>query len=405
MSSDNHKCWLENLGILFKNRKMISYHLMSLGEKINFLTKLLILLSILLIVFKILTYNTIIIYFFSSLMIIILFYYKEKENMKKNQYIKLKENFQMSCNNDPPRITYNCQSKTTSDIDNKSSFRDKIIDSNKNNMKIDFNTLQFNKNFERKTDNQNLVGGPNPKTLVPPVIAAPLASLESWKNDGEYNISTLNVVKPSYEDESGYTITKSKCFGTSRVPPSYNCGSAVKIKSVKENFEFPFEKDDQQDLSFPNKGDKPINSLIGITEPVYSDENDDYDIIEPAENLNMSNTYDPRFYGYGTSYRGYVDKVVGQPRYYYDDVNAIKMPNYFTRNHIDMTPFGDIYGPDNHGGNKYHSNITSFADKHYLDSSLQFRTEMQNRLMQKINREQWQQKMFPIQRRGHRMMK
>jgi hypothetical protein len=68
-------------------------------------------------------------------------------------------------------------------------------------------------------------------------------------------------------------------------------------------------------------------------------------------------------------------------------------------------PFGDTYGPDNDGGNKYHGNITALADKHYLDSSLQFRTEMQDRLMRKINANQWQQRMFPINTNGQRMTK
>jgi len=417
-------------------------------------------------------------------MIIILFYYKEKEKMpvRKNQSL-IKENFQISyknsspttCEKQSPRITYNCQSKTPSGDSNRVYIHNKIVEnveSNKNNMKIDFNTAQFNPNFKRKTDNQNLVGGPNPKTLVAPVIAPPLASLENWKNDDEYNISTLNVTKPRFEDESGYTVSENKCFSTSRVPPSYSCGyqrqprlpkpqqqiqNQFQMKSsqqqeqniqdnnnkqVKENFVFPYEikndenvkdemdgselfykdfktnpsmknkyeeniytyNNDPQDLSI-NKRNEPINSLIGISEPGYF-EQQEYEMIEPPpENVNMSNTYDPRFYGYGTSYRGYVDKVVGQPRFYYDDVDAIKMPNYLTRNHIDVTPFGDSYGPDNHGGNEYHSNITKFADKHYLDSALQFRTEMQSRLMRKTNAEQWQQKMYPIQRRGHRMMK
>jgi len=475
MNDDNNICWLENVSILFKDSEIIPNNLMCISKKINCVTKLLILMSVLLIFFEVFEYNTIVIYFLLSLMIIIIFYYKEKEKMslRKKQSI---EPFQITytnsslptvCEKQSSRITYNCRSKTPGYDDERKNVRDKIIEnveSNKNNLKIDFNTEQFNPNFKRKTDNQNLVGGPNPKTLIAPIIAPPLASLENWKNDNEYNIATLNVVKPRYEDESGYTISDSKCFSTSRVPPSYSCGyqqehlpkkpiqnqfktqqqniqdtkQEKQQEIVKENFVFPYEikdgenemdgselfykdfktnpsmknkyveniytyNNDPQNLSI-NKRNEPINSLIGISEPGYFEEKE-YSIIEPPENVNMSNTYDPRFYGYGTSYRGYVDKVVGQPRFYYDDVDAIKMPNYLTRNSIDVTPFGDSYGPDNHGGNKYHSNITKFADKHYLDSAMQFRTEMQSRLMRKINSEQWQQKMYPIQRRGHRMMK
>lgn len=153
-----------------------------------------------------------------------------------------------------------------------------------------------------------------------------------------------------------------------------------------------------------NTRNEPINSNIGISiAEQFEDPN--YEMIEPFENVNTSNVYDPRFYGYGTSYRGYVDKNLGQPRFYYDDVDAIRMPNYISRNKIDVMPFGDAYGPDNDGGNKYHSNITALADKHYLDSSLQFRTEMQDRLMRKVNANQWQQRMFPINTNGQRMAK
>ena len=474
---DKYICWLENINMLFNNCEIIPNNSMSFGEKINSITKLLIVISLLLIIFNVFDYNIIFIYFLISLMIIILFYYKEKENMssKRNQN-NVKEPFEISylksqnsnnCEKHSARIVYNCANNT--EVRNDS--RQKIIDNienNKNNMKINFNTADFNHNFKRKTDNQHLVGAPNPKTLVAPVIAPPLASLESWKNDDEYNISTLNVVKPRYEYESGYKTSQDyNCYSKLRVPPSYTCGYKKKIlkkevstqfknqsqsqsqpqpqdtkKEVKENFTFPYEIKSEEEIeedkldgselfykdfktnpsmkdkytdnifaynndpddSYVNKRNEPINSLIGITEPGQFEENE-YEMIEPHENINMSNTYDPRFYGYGTSYRGYVDKVVGQPRFYYDDINAIKMPNYITRNSIDVTPFGDSYGPDNHGGNEYHSNITKLADKHYLDSALQFRTEMQNRLMRKVNSESWQQKMYPIQRRGHRMMK
>ena len=50
--------------------------------------------------------------------------------------------------------------------------------------------------------------------------------------------------------------------------------------------------------------------------------------------IDTSNVYDPRSNSYGTSYRSYIDKMTGQVRYYYDDINAIRQPNYITRNNI-----------------------------------------------------------------------
>ena len=62
------------------------------------------------------------------------------------------------------------------------------------------------------------------------------------------------------------------------------------------------------------------------------------------EDINTANVYDPRLSGYGSSNRSYVDDVLGQPRFAYDDVNAIRMPNYIVRSHVDMLPFSIAYG-------------------------------------------------------------
>ena len=133
-------------------------------------------------------------------------------------------------------------------------------------------------------------------------------------------------------------------------------------------------------------------------------EQSNYEELEPFETVNMSNTYDPRFYGHGTSYRSYIDENVGQPRFYYDDINAIKMPNYITRNAIDVTSFGDSYGPLN-SGNKYTQDIHKLADQEYMDATTNFRNEMMQRLMRKRNSESWQQRTFPIRTGGQRMLK
>lgn len=152
-----------------------------------------------------------------------------------------------------------------------------------------------------------------------------------------------------------------------------------------------------------NTRNEAINSLIGISDPEQFPE-PNYEMIEPPEDVNFSNVYDPRFSGYGTSYRGYIDNMVQQPRFYYDDIDSVRMPNYISRNKIDTTPFGDAYGADN-GGNPHHSDITKLADKHFLDSAIQFRTEMSERLMRKKNAENWQQRLFPLNRNGQRMSK
>lgn len=124
--------------------------------------------------------------------------------------------------------------------------------------------------------------------------------------------------------------------------------------------------------------------------------------VEWVDNLNKGLTeadvYDPRFSGYGTSYRSYTDKMTGQTRYMYDDINAIRMPNYITRNNIDFTSFGDSYGPLNKGnrnGNVDTNIVKALAQDAFLRSSLQQRTELTERLMRKRNAEMWQTRKFP----------
>ena len=395
-------------------------------------------------------------------------YYKQKERMKHF----VTENFEITytpspspqqiCNTKNARVNYNCQKPDDNTFVSEKKLIQQTIKQNDYTPKNNYNAPQYNLNFETVTDNQSLVGGANPKTLIPPIIAPPLASLENWKNDDSYGYSIINEKKNSYYKESGYDVDADVyCKTNYKTPMSHGCpqkmtSSYSKVNEsqpqtlpplqqqqpqppapTKEPFTFPYEikskknimdnstdnlfhKDFKSNPMFDKKynediftesnnykvntRNEPINSMMGITLAEQNQEAN-YEMIEPFEGLDTSNVYDPRFYGYGTSYRGYVDKTLGQPRFYYDDVNAVRMPNYISRNKIDVMPFGDAYGPDNEGGNKYHSNITALADKHYLDSSLQFRTEMQDRLMRKINANQWQQRMFPINTNGQRMAK
>ena len=120
-----------------------------------------------------------------------------------------------------------------------------------------------------------------------------------------------------------------------------------------------------------------------------------------------ADVYDPRFTGYGTSYRSYVDDLLGQPRFYYDDINAIRMPNYISRSEIDNQPFADSYGPIPTGfenGNPYTGNIHQMAERAFLEGALQHRTEMSERLMRKVNSEHWQRRAAPSRKSGGRMM-
>lgn len=475
-NKETDECWIDNSQSIIREYVLIPSHKMTLGRRINCLTRLLFFSTLLFVLLQIMRPELVVIYFLFGLIIIIMVYTKEKSRMKKEEMV---ENFEIvypkqqqvvDCKPHKARISYNCAKPD----DNTFVHVNKLLRDNfKENdyIKTDYNRASYNLNFASKTDNQSLVGCPNPKTLVPPIIAPPIVSRDDWKNESSYGLSIINEKKNTYDVESGYETltTRERCISNKKPPRPYYCAqkknkpatsynklntsqpqvqpmkpgvvpeSSVPAPTSKEPFEFPYEikskaminnnTDNLFHKGFKNNSmfhdsyneniftqtispgtyamntrNEPINSNMGITLAEQNQE-PNYEYIEPPEDVNTSNVYDPRFYGYGTSYRGYVDNVVGQPRFYYDDVDAVRMPNYISRNSIDVMPFGDAYGPDNYGGNEYHSEITALADKHYLDSSLQFRTEMQERLMRKANSNQWQQRMFPINKNGQRMSK
>ena len=107
-----------------------------------------------------------------------------------------------------------------------------------------------------------------------------------------------------------------------------------------------------------------------------------------------SNVFDPRFTGYGDSSRGYLEPMTGQPRFVYDDIDCIKMPNFISRNNVDVFPWAVQYGQDI--GVDPGDGYKQLANDAFLDSALTFRTEMQERLLRKRNAEMWQLRVAPI---------
>jgi len=210
--------------------------------------------------------------------------------------------------------------------------------------------------------------------------------------------------------------------------PAGNCEQDPAMKQYNKNL---FTQTIQPGTYSFNEINEPINSNIGISfqqqfppTTVKMDQTTgdttftehDPRIMEPAlvePNLgvlteaNEANIYDPRFSGYGTSYRSYTDDVTGQTRFFYDDVDAIRMPNYIVRSKIDNQPFADHYGPlpaGNSNGNEFNAYIRGLANNAFLDGTIQLRTELQERLMRKVNANQWQQRQAPINTQGQRML-
>lgn len=218
----------------------------------------------------------------------------------------------------------------------------------------------------------------------------------------------------------------------SGVPSNLPAGVISSEPIMKQYNENLFTQTIQPGIFSRNQINEPINSNIGIsftqqfppkthtkdtmTGNINYTEHDPR-IIEPigrgigdecyySSEATEADIYDPRFSGYGTSYRSYTDNMTGQTRFYYDDIDAIRMPNYITRSHIDTQPFADHYGPLPVGfenGNPETANIHSLANDAFLQGALKHRTEISERLMRKVNAEHWQRRAAPISKNSSRM--
>lgn len=203
-------------------------------------------------------------------------------------------------------------------------------------------------------------------------------------------------------------------FKMNRYPanlPRGYCGRQPELKAHNETL---FTTPIQPGVYYTNQVAEPINSNIGISfqqqflPRTYKKDNGNLDIVDhdptfapPMEDVieypeepKPENVFDPRFNGYGTSYRNYVDPMTGQPRFPYDDINAIRMPNYVVRSKIDTHVFSDTYGPMQNGGLSL-NDIRQKAQDVYLEDTTNFRDDIMSRLMRKRNAELWQIKQYP----------
>jgi hypothetical protein len=114
------------------------------------------------------------------------------------------------------------------------------------------------------------------------------------------------------------------------------------------------------------------------------------------EDVSVYNVFDPRFSGYGADDRHYLHPTLGQIRYDYADVDAVRRPNYIVRSKIDscVTQFGDGYGPQRVDQRTLNEN-RALAEQAYVHNHLAFRNDLQESLMRKRNSEMWQVRQGP----------
>jgi hypothetical protein len=281
----------------------------------------------------------------------------------------------------------------------------------------------LNSNGTAETATRQLMGGVNPKSLIPPKMVPPITDMEEWGTD---NYTIHSAINSHHSDDlflSGYvTLNDCMCKGVCR------CERIWKKPFIKENFDQPIDHTDhnyispydvsEQRFSRPqilqNYGISKIpdekfstsitdgNELLYVEKRLKNKKSHSLDYITGDE---PSMIYDPRMVGYSDSKRSYVDKLLGQPKFYYDDINAARAPNYITRNKIDIYSFGESTGRlrDPKDGSSCGNN-NQLAVEEFHNSALQHRADMMQSLMNKRNGEMWQLRQFPISTNGQRML-
>ena len=205
------------------------------------------------------------------------------------------------------------------------------------------------------------------------------------------------------------------------LPSNRAYGACPKAEEFKEYNKQLHTVPIQPNVNTRNQIIEPISSNIGISftqqfEPITCDKDcDGITFIGHDPNLqpnpepsteqrvpydrqtHLSDIYDPRLTGYGTSYRSYVEPVTGQPRFYYDDVDAYKRPNYITKSNVDFLPssLATQAIPNDEFFEVQNKNARAIANEAFMDNTINFRTDLQERLMRKANADIAQSRRFP----------
>ena len=478
------KFWTNNIGVLFQDKNcginLIPTKQMSIEQKLNTATRIVLIVFLLLLVINV---KAGVIFLILSLSAIVAYYnYQKNKHSKTNK--EMKENYTnvspcKSMSAPSFRVKYN----------NENIFleKDKVVVNSPSIYRFCDDAFPLEVNSPNYVSaNQKLLGKPNPKTRIPPVMVPPCVDLDYWRANNLVNLSVINSQSQEDGYQSGFQVStccsylndeyidpkpvskrSREFYGksiipqknettenfeiplrpneggvnmacgydpsqiySSNLPSNLSTGKCNRDEKMKEYNKNLFTQIIEPNIFYRNEINEPANANMGISftqqfEPTscFLSGNEAYItardplIIEPSfhdddndenerMNVNVYDIYDPRFSGYGTSYRSYLDKTTGQPRFAYDDVNAIKMPNYVSRSNIDHLPFADSYGPlPDKGayGNEFNSKIRALANDAFTRNAVEYRTGLQQRLMRKVNSQAWQQRVAPIRTSGQYM--
>lgn len=291
---------------------------------------------------------------------------------------------------------------------------------------------QCRQNSDSKNKNDKIY---NPETFkltntkIPEQITHKYGDIiDTLKSEIDIDMETKNIENyPDYPGgvnrQCGYNPTQVHKSNLPSNYPASNCEQSSNMSNYNKNL---FTNIIQPGVYYNSDVIEPINSNIGISfnqqfQPTTCQINRDGSFLYKAHDPSMvnvvnpnskddiineisnDNIYDPRLTGYGTSYRTYNHDITGQTRFMYDDIDAIRMPNYITRSNIDFLPYADSYGPLKAGeefGNTHNSNIRTLAQDSWLRNSLQFRDDLTVLRSRKQMAREWQQKIAPIHTRN-----
>jgi hypothetical protein len=441
------KFWLENPKYLLCDFKVIPKSKMSLEQQMNSLTRLILFVFLIL---SLLGYKQSILFLILSLTLIIILYYIKRNNMTTYE------------NYVPPYKASNTSFLTPAEqfqCKRKGIMRSNFYTPEVQNAKAMIPNQLF------KSANQNLVGGPNPKTMIAPINVAPIYEWNYWKDNDFVIPHAINSriaqdfyssgyytqdcddepnkedFRENYEEETKYENNYYNYQKQGGNTGEVNKASGYNPKNLKYDLPINYEPTDCQannsvkglndqiftstvvpGVYYKNEIIEPLNSNIGISfdqqipprEKTMSKngKNTLYSAVDPMmykpppsdpEDDTFPSTYDvydPRYNGYGTDSRAYTEKMTGQPRYFYDDVDAIRRPNYIGRSNIDHLKSSYTYGPTLSDTKIFENNKNArfSAEEAFSNQTVSHREEMMTRLMRKRNSEQWQQRLAPLSR-------
>ena len=442
------KIWISDLCVLVKNSKIFPNSQMSLEERINTITRF---IFIIFIIFLIFSTKFSLIYLLTCNIILLLIYFLQKRTMTKENFTQCQ---------DMPNYTIE---KSESQLPASFLNREFEITSNHDYICKQRPYRSFDDSYDSKNHNLAKGCHPRTKTspiVVAPshdlsvwkdnnfithshtntqsnfdnyrsgYIAQECTQKEMFTPSEEYSEShkiqpsdrsTQKVYLKQQSTDQDANVMKTNGYHKKNIDygipsnmPVGNCNRSDSLKNLNHNLHTQII---QPGVYTTSEIIEPVNTMIGISHQQqlpptsYNDaDNLHYTQHDPAnvqfinepeeiDPVNTSNIYDPRLTGHGTSYRAYNHDMTGQTRFMYDDINAIRMPNYISRSKIDFADYADSYGPINEGeemGNTNHQNIRQLTQDRWLSDNMQFRNDMTERLMRKNNAINHQRRLAPL---------